>query len=94
MVDYLCYKIPIFETKFIIKKIDNTLEIVLLTLKFINIEVSIDNYLNTDKLKGKVFLVGAGPGDPELITAKGLKAIQNADIILHDALIHPHLVFQ
>ena len=47
-----------------------------------------------DKPKGKVFLVGAGPGDPELITAKGLKAIQNADIILHDALIHPHLVFE
>ena len=43
---------------------------------------------------GKVYLVGAGPGDPELITAKGLKAIQNADIILHDALIHPHLVFE
>ena len=42
---------------------------------------------------GKVFLVGAGPGDPELITAKGLRAIQHADIILHDALIHPHLVF-
>jgi uroporphyrin-III C-methyltransferase len=46
------------------------------------------------KERGKVYLVGAGPGDPELITAKGLKAIQNADIILHDALIHPHLVFE
>ena len=48
----------------------------------------------TKKSKGKVFLVGAGPGDPELITAKGLRVIQNADIILHDALIHPHLVFE
>ena len=44
--------------------------------------------------KGKVFLVGAGPGDPELITVKGLKVIQSADVILHDALIHPHLVFK
>jgi len=44
--------------------------------------------------KGKVFLIGAGPGDPELITIKGLKAIQNADVILHDALVHPHLVFE
>ena len=44
--------------------------------------------------KGNVFIVGAGPGDPELITVKGLRAIQKADVILHDALIHPHLVFE
>ena len=44
--------------------------------------------------KGKVFIVGAGPGDPELITVKGLRAIQKANVILHDALIHPHLVFE
>lgn len=37
--------------------------------------------------KGKVTLVGAGPGDPELITLKGIKAIQSADAILYDALI-------
>ena len=48
----------------------------------------------TKKSTGKVFLVGAGPGDPELITAKGLRAIQSADIILYDAFIHPHLVFE
>ena len=53
------------------------------------------NESNFDKDKmGKVFLVGAGPGDPELITAKGLRAIEKADVILHDALIHPHLVFE
>ena len=46
----------------------------------------------TKNSKGKVLLVGAGPGDPELITAKGLRVIQTADVILHDALIHPHLV--
>ena len=48
----------------------------------------------SDTSMGKVFLVGAGPGDPELITAKGFKVIQSADLILHDALIHPHLVFE
>ena len=33
---------------------------------------------------GKVILVGAGPGDPELITVKGLNAIRNADVIIYD----------
>lgn len=39
--------------------------------------------------KGKVYLVGAGPGDIELITLKGYKLIGRADVILHDHLI-PH----
>ena len=37
-------------------------------------------------------LVGAGPGDPELISIKGVKAIQTADAILYDALIHKDLL--
>ncbi len=39
------------------------------------------------KFQPKLTLVGAGPGDPELISVKGMKAIQNADVILFDALI-------
>ena len=42
--------------------------------------------------QGKILLVGAGPGDPELLTIKGLKAIQNAEVILYDALINPKLL--
>jgi len=40
----------------------------------------------------KVILVGAGPGDKELITLKGIKAIMAADIILYDALVNPELL--
>jgi len=39
-----------------------------------------------------VSLVGAGPGDPELITVKGLARLQEADVVLHDALIAPALL--
>jgi len=42
--------------------------------------------------KPKVTLVGAGPGDPELITVKGLKALADADVVLYDALIHPDIL--
>jgi len=40
----------------------------------------------------KITLVGAGPGDLELITVKGLKAVQNADVILYDALVNTELL--
>lgn len=42
--------------------------------------------------QGKLTLVGAGPGDPDLISVKGVKAIRRADVVLYDALTHPDLL--
>ncbi|QHE51617.1 uroporphyrinogen-III C-methyltransferase [Pontibacillus sp. HMF3514] len=42
----------------------------------------------------KVYIVGAGPGDSELITVKGLKAIQHSDVILYDRLVNEELLHE
>ncbi|WP_160725958.1 uroporphyrinogen-III C-methyltransferase [Bacillus sp. USDA818B3_A] len=41
---------------------------------------------------GKAYIVGAGPGDPELITVKALNCIRKADVILYDRLVNPVLL--
>lgn len=41
---------------------------------------------------GKVYIVGAGPGDPDLITVKGVKAIEQANVILYDRLVNKALL--
>jgi uroporphyrinogen III methyltransferase/synthase len=43
-------------------------------------------------VRGKVWLVGAGPGDPGLITVRGAEVLRSAEVVLHDALSHPALL--
>jgi len=44
------------------------------------------------KKKGKAYLIGAGPGDPGLLTLKGKKYLSNSDVIIYDNLINPSLL--
>ncbi|MGC8742446.1 MAG: uroporphyrinogen-III C-methyltransferase [Verrucomicrobiia bacterium] len=45
-----------------------------------------------NKSKGKVFLIGAGPGDPGLLTLRGAEILKLADVVIYDALVNPSIL--
>ena len=50
------------------------------------------NKQTNSNTSGLLTVIGAGPGDPELITLKAIKALQAADVVLYDALVNPELL--
>jgi uroporphyrin-III C-methyltransferase len=50
------------------------------------------NSLELKAKEMKLTLIGAGPGDPDLITLKGIKALKKAKVVLYDSLAHPSLL--
>lgn len=48
--------------------------------------------MSVSEKQPRIILVGAGPGDPDLISVKGLKALRRARVVFYDALVHPDLV--
>jgi uroporphyrin-III C-methyltransferase len=47
---------------------------------------------NFESTQGRVTLVGAGPGDPDLLTVKAVRALQNAQVVVHDGLVDPRVL--
>ncbi len=56
------------------------------------LETLLEEGLNAQDKQGQVFFVGAGPGDPDLLTRKALKVLHEADVVIHDRLVSPQIL--
>ena len=56
------------------------------------LETLLDTHIMTREKAGHVDLVGAGPGDPELLTLKARNALDKADVVIHDRLVTPEIL--
>ena len=61
-------------------------------LRLVRELVKLFSIKNSAAMKGKVFLIGAGPGDPELLTVKAFRILQTADVVLSDRLVSPEIL--
>lgn len=52
----------------------------------------LDSHVNAKERQGHVAFVGTGPGDPELLTLKARKALDAADVVIHDRLVTPEIL--
>src|SRR5258706_1794971 len=48
--------------------------------------------MHTPTMKGKVYLMGAGPGDPDLLTVEAVRVLRAAEVVLHDDLVSPKIL--